>query len=65
MPNGNIHVLVEGERRGKLIEVFDDIGCITADIRPYNEHFRGNPEDPAVMALVRAAKDGFEEFCGA
>ena len=26
MPNGNIHVLVEGERRGKLIEVFDDIG---------------------------------------
>lgn len=62
MPNGNIHVLVEGERRGKLIEVFDDIGCITADIRPYNEHFRGNPEDPAVMALVRAAKDGFEEF---
>ena len=62
MPNGNIHVLVEGERRGKLIEVFDDIGCITADIRPYNEHFRGNPEDPAVMALVRAAKDCFEEF---
>ncbi len=63
LPNGNIHVLVEGAKRGKLLGGFSDGKYIIGDIRAYMSDSRlKEPNENEIVALIRTAKDKFDSF---
>ena len=61
LPNGNIHVLVEGVNRGKLIQFEKNEKYITALVRTYQEP-EIDVDDLEVSALVRKIKNQFDDF---
>ncbi|MBQ2754694.1 MAG: LON peptidase substrate-binding domain-containing protein, partial [Clostridia bacterium] len=61
LPNGNIHVLVEGVNRGKLIQFEKNEKYITALVRTYQEPDI-DVDDLEVSALVRKIKSQFDDF---
>lgn len=63
LPNGNIHVLVEGSKRGKLLGGFSDGKYIVGDVRAYLSDTKLKDESSnEVAALIRTAKDKFDSF---
>ncbi len=62
LPNGNIHVLVEGSKRGKLV-AFEKVGkYVTAQIHVYSGTGRAGMEKLEIEAMIRTAKDRFDSF---
>jgi len=59
LPDGKLKVLVDGQRRGRLVRFCDEEDCIRADVEEVLEQTASGPE---VEPLLRSARAAFEEF---
>lgn len=59
LPDGTVKVLVEGLERVKVVEFFEEEGCMKASIQPVPE----KEEDEVVLeAMARAVQNEFEQY---
>ncbi len=59
LPDGKLKVLVDGQRRGRLVRFYDEEDCIRADVEEIVEQTASGPD---VEPLLRSARTSFEEF---
>ncbi len=60
LPDGTIKVLIEGERRAKIITLHKDNDCYFAEVEQVTSEFTRNPAE--IEVLMRTVKSEFEEF---
>ncbi len=59
LPGDSLRILVEGETRGRILEMTGTDPCLTASIQPLRD---GTPRSADAKAMVRTAQDLFEEY---
>ena len=59
LPGDSLRILVEGESRGRILEMTGTDPCFTASIQPLRD---GTPRGADAKAMVRTAQDLFEEY---
>ncbi|MSP55167.1 MAG: endopeptidase La [Myxococcales bacterium] len=59
LPDGKLKVLVDGQRRGRMVRFLDEEDCIRAEVEEVVEQTASGPE---VEPSLRAARAAFEEY---
>jgi len=59
LPNGNVKVMVEGERRGQLVEVFQEGSGLRSEVDAYQVSYPHNEQIQGYMSKVLGA---FEQY---
>jgi ATP-dependent Lon protease len=59
LPNGNVKVMVEGKRRGRVMEILDEDGALTASVESYDLEYPASDELRQYMSKVLST---FEQY---
>ncbi len=59
LPDGKLKVLVDGQRRGRMVRFLDEEDCIRAEVEEVVEQTASGPE---IEPSLRAARTAFEEY---